>query len=466
MGIRQSTSPLLRSSGEWVGLMMKMRRAVMVARGGVAVALALGLWGGSGCDEDFNDIYAEPVGGAAGVGGGAGSSGQGGGSCGEPRCQGSAREVCEAGEYRVVQQCALGCGGGECVSVVQLAMGRAHGCARLSDESVRCWGENAQGQLGSGEVGAGKSAPVVVQALAGVTGLALGEGHGCGLREGKVLCWGKNDDGQCGPTASGEVQASPVEVPLAKAAVQVAVGAAHGCARMEDATVACWGSNRQGQLGASAPEGGSATPVVVAGVSGVVAVAAGGRRSCVVDGAQSVRCWGEAPTEEAASEVFAPEVKAVSELAQSQTLVLGGFHACGLASGGTIRCAGANQSGQLGNGMSTTSATVVDGVGKTVAGAVSLAAGTTHQCALRGDTRTVVCWGDNDKGQLGKTGDDVSRATPVPIAIDVGQVACGGQSCCAVAVDGQTMQCWGENAAGQLGLGKTSVQEPPTKVSW
>ncbi|RYE93528.1 MAG: hypothetical protein EOO75_04180 [Myxococcales bacterium] len=77
-----------------------------------------------------------------------------------------------------------------------------------------------------------------------------------------------------------------------------------------------------------------------------------------------------------------------------------------------------------------------------------------------------MCWGDNGSGQLGKAGGDALRAAPVPIAIDVEQVACGGQSCCAVAVDGQTMQCWGQNAAGQLGLGKTSEQEPPTKVAW
>jgi alpha-tubulin suppressor-like RCC1 family protein len=36
------------------------------------------------------------------------------------------------------------------VNLVRIATGRRHTCAILADGSVRCWGENAFGQIGSG----------------------------------------------------------------------------------------------------------------------------------------------------------------------------------------------------------------------------------------------------------------------------------------------------------------------------
>ncbi len=36
--------------------------------------------------------------------------------------------------------------------VTQLALGRAHTCARLEDGNLRCWGEGQWGQLGHGKI--------------------------------------------------------------------------------------------------------------------------------------------------------------------------------------------------------------------------------------------------------------------------------------------------------------------------
>src|SRR5450755_2245868 len=53
----------------------------------------------------------------------------------------------------------------------QLSLGLAHGCAVMKDNSVECWGLNANGQLGSGVNDAGtldptsQSIPRVVQGL-------------------------------------------------------------------------------------------------------------------------------------------------------------------------------------------------------------------------------------------------------------------------------------------------------------
>lgn len=72
-------------------------------------------------------------------------------------------------------------------------------------------------------------------------------------------------------------------------------------------------------------------------------------------------------------------------------------------------CWGANESGQLGNGLTSHSAlpvTVTD-----MASAQIVTAGKAHTCALlsRGE---IMCWGENYVGQLG-TGDTTDSTKPV-----------------------------------------------------
>jgi alpha-tubulin suppressor-like RCC1 family protein len=43
--------------------------------------------------------------------------------------------------------------------VVSLAVGPTHTCALLGDGSVKCWGQNGQGQLGDGHAGSTRPRP-------------------------------------------------------------------------------------------------------------------------------------------------------------------------------------------------------------------------------------------------------------------------------------------------------------------
>ncbi|HKO93012.1 MAG TPA: hypothetical protein VJU61_17775, partial [Polyangiaceae bacterium] len=73
-----------------------------------------------------------------------------------------------------------------------------HACARLSDGTVRCWGNNAFGQLGNGTKDYA-SAPTPVSGLTGVQFLVGGNVHACALLlGGTVQCWGNNELGQLG----------------------------------------------------------------------------------------------------------------------------------------------------------------------------------------------------------------------------------------------------------------------------
>ncbi len=91
---------------------------------------------------------------------------------------------------------------------------------------------------------------------------------------------------------------------------------------------------------------------------------------------------------------------------------------------------------------------------------VKMVAGMWHTCALL-DSGSVVCWGSNDRGQLG-TGASTGKAkVPTPIEAlgdNVLTLAAGGHSTCAVLTGGE-LKCWGANKKGQLGDG--TIQDHP-----
>ena len=138
-------------------------------------------------------------------------------------------------------------------------------------------------------------------------------------------------------------------------------------------------------------------------------------------------------------------------------LALGDGHGCALLrDGGGVVCWGQNAHGQLGNGGSGDAAAavaVVDDHGMPLSGVTAIVAGANHTCALRGD-RTVVCWGDDSAGQLGRgaalPGPSVN-AVPAPVGLtSIVAIAAGAQHTCA-ALDNGAVWCWGANDDGQLG---------------
>src|SRR3954447_20040860 len=69
-------------------------------------------------------------------------------------------------------------------------------CAVLATGAVKCWGDNAVGQLGTTSV-TNSALPLDVAGLpSDVTSVAAGGGHACALtRRGGVMCWGSNYNG-------------------------------------------------------------------------------------------------------------------------------------------------------------------------------------------------------------------------------------------------------------------------------
>ncbi len=83
-------------------------------------------------------------------------------------------------------------------TATSIASGATHTCARLSNQSVQCWGANGYGQLGNGTSGSIQTRAVSVVGVT-ATAVTAGETHTCALTSGGlVVCWGGNGLGQIG----------------------------------------------------------------------------------------------------------------------------------------------------------------------------------------------------------------------------------------------------------------------------
>ena len=354
-------------------------------------------------------------------------------------------------------------------NVVALSGGGHHTCALLADGEVLCWGRNAEGQLGDG-TNVPSPLPVDVTGFDdGVSDLSAGLTHTCAVTTGGVArCWGENG-GRLG-NGGEEASAIPVNV-CADAAcssalsnvASIAAGGLHSCAVLDDGTVVCWGNNEDGQLGNGLTEG-TTTPVAVSDLTDIAAVSLGTSSSCALTSAGALFCWGSNVEgqigDDRACSMRCPLPQPVSGLGSGVAQIsVGGLHACGLTDAGAVLCWGFNFDGQVGDGTEDNIRIVPTQVARLGSGYKAISAGGSfrgHACAL-GQLNNLVCWGDNDVGQVGDgtTDDRVSPVTvgswPEPAAISI--AAGDAHTCVLILNAAQPVACWGSNSSGQLGDG-------------
>lgn len=160
-----------------------------------------------------------------------------------------------------------------------------------------------------------------------------------------------------------------------------------------------------------------------------------------------------------------------------------GAHTCELVPDGTVRCWGENNRGQLGDGTTTHRSHPVAVVlpdGAPLTHVVAITVGSDHTCALLGAgaslAGSVRCWGANNRGQLGD-GTTTNRLNPVDVLAEgtrgsatetpltaVTAISAGGQHTCAVLMSGEA-RCWGANDLGQLGRGFVNFVANPNPVA-
>ncbi|NRA04556.1 MAG: chromosome condensation regulator RCC1 [Myxococcales bacterium] len=298
--------------------------------------------------------------------------------------------------------------------------------------------------------------------------ITAGFAHSCALlAEGAVECWGLNDSGQVGDGTTVD-RATPTAVTgLTDSAVSILAGGVHTCAQLASGSLSCWGDNSQGQLGNGTTIA-SATPTAVSGLGGLVqSFSVGQRHSCAVLVGGSVRCWGDNTSGQIGDgttqdRLVPTEVSGLGAAVNSVSA--GDGHSCAVTTGGAVLCWGDNLFGQGGDG-SLTSNSVPTPVSGLSAGAVAVATGGLHTCALT-TAGAVLCWGDNFFGQVGTAGlgDELTPVTVAGIGGPAQTITTGDSFSCALLVSG-ALRCWGDNFDGGLGDGSMIDRSTPAEVS-
>jgi alpha-tubulin suppressor-like RCC1 family protein len=331
-----------------------------------------------------------------------------------------------------------------------LATGYRHTCAIVAPSadgagSVKCWGDNLSGQLGTGDqVPSNLPKPVAGQ-MNDVIAVAAGDAHTCALtKSGAVRCWGRGNEGQIA-TADKSDATSPKEVEqLGSGVSMIAAGYAHSCA-IHHGVAKCWGDNRSKQVGYETPGALESTvPLPVTGLNERITFIGGGTASsCAVTAEGKAKCWG--------GKLGLVPGEVTAEGAQFTMVTTGVETACGLTAAGAVMC------WDLGRPMT---ASVVAGLDS---GGVALEAGEKYWCAIL-NGGAVQCSGANERGQLG-IGNFMTNSMGTPLQSSDATAVAGGHSHSCVRLASGNIKCWGWNAYGQLGLGTAACQPAPTELS-
>ena len=347
-----------------------------------------------------------------------------------------------------------------------VATGASYTCAILDNDWLKCWGGNSTGQLGLGDTEhrgddpneMGDNLPTI-DLGSDRTAKAIGAGnhHTCALLDNNfVKCWGGFEAGD-GPNGAlgqghgrvlgdnaGEMGDNLPVIDLGsngtRTAKAISVGAFHTCALLDNDLVKCWGGNSSGQLGLGdkEPRGddpnemGDNLPTIDLGSDRTAKrIHAGYVHTCALLDNDWVKCWGEGihgrlgqgnenKLGDNAGEMGDNLLKINLGLDRTAKMIAPGNHSvCALLDNDLVKCWGAGNRGQLGQGNTNALGDASDemgedlpfvtlGQGKTVQSIkASLGGGGDYFCALLNDN-SVKCWGLNNFGQLG-LGDTENR---------------------------------------------------------
>jgi alpha-tubulin suppressor-like RCC1 family protein len=361
-----------------------------------------------------------------------------------------------------------------------LSSGLSHTCALLDNGAVSCWGSGEVGRLGNG-VNAGKNTPTLTSSLDAnrtATAISSGGSHTCAiLDDASVSCWGSGSDGQLGDgtTTDRNTPTQTSSLGTGRTAVAISSGAFHTCAILDDASVSCWGWNSEGQLGdGTTTDRNTPTQTSSLGTGRTaVAISSGYAHTCAILDNGAVSCWGDGGNGRLGNGGTSSKTTPIltSSLGTGRTAVAlssGYAHTCAILDNGAVSCWGLGSNGRLGNGgthyKSTPTLTSSLGTERT---AVAISSGYAHTCAVLDDA-SVSCWGQNGYGQLGD-GTTTHRNTPTQTSsLGTGRTAVaissGAFHTCAILDDG-SVSCWGYNSFGQLGDGTTTQRNTPTPTS-
>jgi len=388
------------------------------------------------------------------------------------------------------------------LEIVKISAGNSnHFCALLSDNSIRCWGNNDSGQLGLGDTATrgdnenemSYQLPPVNIGAGVVDDLVVGGTFTCVLIDGgKVRCWGRNESGQLGlgdvanrGDQQDEMGSSLQDIDFGtnRTVKQLALGSTHGCAILDNDTVKCWGNNGNGNLGVGdldsrgdqPNEMGDFLPTVDLGTQlKVTKLTAGERHTCALFETGAIKCWGYNNFGQLGLEDDRNRGSSQSDMGSNLPFVnigsgttaidlsAGQNHTCALTATNAVKCWGTNRFqtlgtndtyeygrhvGSMGSGLPTVSSNVRE-----------IVAGALQTCVIKIDGAST-CWGGV------YTNTSIEYQSPRVFTLhQIDKIVQSHGSSCGLTIT-KVLKCWGYNSSGALGIGNTNfVGENPQTV--
>ncbi len=345
--------------------------------------------------------------------------------------------------------------------------GYKHSLAISTNGSVYAWGDNSQGQLGTGDT-TGSLVPVKISlpSTSPAKSISAGESHSVvALEDGTAYAWGANSVGQLGigSTADSLVPLQ-VDAPTGVQFESVSTGSTHTLAVTTSGNVYGWGSDDFGQVGnwfVTPEEKYSPVPVDIPGSPEIVEVSAGHTHSLARSATGAVFAWSFNHVGQLGQD---PSILPMTPLPVEASLP-GGKQAVGISAGqdssfavstdGAAYSWGDNTYGQLGNpfyGWFGYDPEEIEDLPEVAA----MSAGDQHTLALT-NAGSVEAWGQGDFGQLGRNSlldSQVPVSVSIPVGTTVVEVSAGGYHSLALTDEGEIL-AWGHGRDGQLGNGET-----------
>lgn len=382
-------------------------------------------------------------------------------------------------------------------------------CAHLDNDLVKCWGAGANGRTGhestatigneSGEMGDNLD---YVDLGVGRTVKKLASAYStmCAILDNDLVkCWGSGYRGRSGQGHTNDIGTTLgdmgdnlpyVDIGTGRTAIDIAGGDQHFCVILDDTSTRCWGGNTNGVLAigntnhigdTSGEMGDNLIPIDFGTNRSALKMRLGKLTSCFILDNGDVKCSGENGNGRLGYGSSQNIGDNSSELGDNwQALNLGTGRSvkeigvgvfnnftCFILDDDSLKCFGANDYGQLGQGNSA----IGDEPGEMGANlpvldlgtgvkAKNLYSGGHHSCIIDSFDR-VKCWGRNLAGSLGlgsfsaygDTADEVGDNLPF-VNLGTGRtakkLALGEVHTCAL-LDNNDVKCWGEGANGRLG---------------
>ncbi len=386
------------------------------------------------------------------------------------------------------------------IEPVQIVSGNYHHCVRYNEGSVKCWGANA-GQLGLGDAvvrgdtaNEGGSQLPFVNLGTGRTAksIAAGGTHTCAILDNDtVKCWGTNATGQLGlgdVTARGTALAQmgdglpTINLGTGRTAKKISGGGTHTCAILDNDTLKCWGGNSRGQLGrdnvtlagsTAGTMGDVLLPINLGAGRTAKEVSAGFDHTCVILDNNNLKCFGRNNRGQLGYDSILILGDAAGEMAALANVNLGagrtavaissGYQAtCAILDNGTAKCWGTGTSGGLGQNNALH---LGDGAGEMAALAAinlgftptKISTSWTRACAM--NSTVAKCWGLNTSGQLlkgsitalGDGAGEMAALTAINFGTGVvaAEISSGYYSSCLITTN-KRIKCFGIATSGNL----------------